>query len=143
LKGAIIERSNMTDRIKVIESPCGTGKTSWAIEYINSLPEDKKVLYITPFLAECQRVKNSTNKNMIEPVADFKTRNKKNHLLMLLKNEENIVSTHSLFAKIDDEIVSALRASNYILILDEAFQVLNKFDMWGELSKTSEDTKEK
>lgn len=41
--------------ITVIDSIMGTGKTSWAIDYMNAHPEQHFV-FITPFLAECERI---------------------------------------------------------------------------------------
>ena len=125
---------NNNQRIKVIDSPVGTGKTSWAIEYCNNLPEDQKIIYITPFLSECERMQNGCpNKKFIQPDFRLGLGRKRTHFLSLIRKEENIVSTHSLFSMIDDEIIMALRGTNYILILDEAFQVLDQFDMWEEL----------
>ncbi len=124
----------MEDRIKVIDSPCGTGKTSWAIDYINSLPDDQKIIYITPFLNECQRVQRNTNKGLIQPDSQLGRGRKRDHLLRLLSEEKNIASTHALFSNIDDDIINTLKSHSYILILDEAFQVLDKFDMWDEFS---------
>ena len=44
-------------RICVLDSVPGSGKTSYMIKYINELPEDKRVIFITPFLDEVERVK--------------------------------------------------------------------------------------
>jgi len=120
--------------IKIIDSPCGTGKTSWAIEYLNNLSEDKKFIYITPFLNECQRVQDSINKEAIQPDQRIGSGRKRTHFLNLIKLGKNILSTHSLFSDIDDDIILALRMQDYTLILDEAFQTLDRFDMWEELS---------
>ena len=125
-------------RIKVIDSPVGTGKTSWAIEYCNNLPEDQKIIYITPFLSECERMQNGCpNRKFVQPQVHLGYGRKRNHFLNLIRKEENIASTHSLFSMIDDEIIAALRSTNYILILDEAFQVLDGFDMWEELPQNT------
>jgi len=112
----------------------GTGKTSWAIDFINQLPVEQKILYITPFLDECERVQKSCiQKNLRQPDVRIGQGKKRNHFLELIKNKENIASTHKLFSAVDNEIIEALQNTNYILILDEAFQVLNEFDMWREL----------
>ena len=42
--------------ITVIDSICGSGKTSWAIQEINN-NTDKKYIYITPYLDETERVR--------------------------------------------------------------------------------------
>lgn len=129
--------------IQVIDSPTSSGKTSWAIHYINSLPEDKKVIFITPFLTEVDRIIASCpEKHFIQPDPKYGSGRKKTHFLKLLRLEKNIVSTHSLFSQITDEMIIALRASNYILVLDEVFSVVEKFDMWDEIPRLSEEDKD-
>ena len=95
----------LDERIKVVDSPCGTGKTSWAIDYINQLSPEQKVIYITPFLKECERVQNGVKRKIIQPDARLGQGRKRNHFLSLIQREENIASTHSLFADIDNEII--------------------------------------
>lgn len=120
-------------RIKVVDSPVGTGKTTWSINYINSLPEDTKIIFITPFLTEVDRIKDACpGKNFVAPNRKIGKGSKRNHLLKLIVENKNIVSTHSLFANIDDELIAALTGANYILILDEAMNVLQKFDFWDD-----------
>lgn len=129
--------------IKVIDSPTGTGKTSWSINYINHLPEDKKVIFITPFLSEVERViKECPNKQFFQPENKYGSGRKMQHLLKLIRAEKNIVSTHSLFSQITDELITALHASDYILILDEVFNVVEKFDMWDDFPYMSPEEKD-
>ena len=40
-------------KVTVVDSICGSGKTSWAINYMND-NTDKKFIYITPYLDEIQ-----------------------------------------------------------------------------------------
>jgi len=44
----------------------GSGKSTWAINYINANP-DKKFLCIVPLLEECDRYKEHTNIDIIDP----------------------------------------------------------------------------
>ena len=121
-------------RVKVIDSPMGTGKTTFAINYINSLPKEVRVIYITPFLDEVERIKQScSDKKFVSPDKKMGKGSKRNHLLELIENERNIVSTHSLFSTMDDDMIDKLSRYNYILILDEVMNVLDKFDLWEEL----------
>lgn len=119
---------NTEHRIKVVDSPPGTGKTSWAINFINQLPDDTKVIYITPYLDEVSRILVSCeNKKFTQPRVDgYGT--KMGHLVKLAWDGANIVSTHALLANITEELVTALRTNNYILILDEVFQTVNKYN---------------
>ena len=40
--------------ITVMDAPCGAGKSTWAIKYINSNPQVNFIV-ITPFLKEVER----------------------------------------------------------------------------------------
>jgi len=48
----------------VIDAGCGRGKTSYCIQRMNDYP-DKSYIYITPFLAEVERVKTAKQKNFM------------------------------------------------------------------------------
>lgn len=50
-----MRRILMNKRITVIDSIMGSGKTNYAVQYINS-HKDENILYVTPFLAEIDRV---------------------------------------------------------------------------------------
>jgi hypothetical protein len=126
-------KPNMIEnRIKVIDSPMGTYKTTWAINYIKHLPYNKKVIYITPFLDECTRVirECQPQRFLTSPDKRLGKGSKSNHLLELLKEERDIAATHSLFSRISDEVIDLLKQLDYILILDEVFNVVDKYDMW-------------
>jgi hypothetical protein len=124
----------MTDqRIKVIDSYPGSGKTSSMIDYINQLDEDIKVIYITPFLSECDRIIKNTNKNFVQPDPRRGRGRKMDHLVQLVTDGKNIVSTHALFSNIDDELINALKSNDYILILDETMNVVENFDLYRDI----------
>jgi len=121
--------SNIEERIIVIDSYNGSGKTSWAIQSINKLNDDTKVIYITPFLTEVQRIIDSCpNKHFTQPDKKLGKGSKLTHLISLVSQGKNIVSTHALFMSITDELISALKLYNYILFLDEVFQTVDKYD---------------
>ena len=120
---------DINERIVVIDSYPGSGKTSWAIQHINSLPDDTKIIYITPFLSEVQRVIDSCpEKYFSQPDKRFGAGSKLTHLITLVSKGCNIASTHALFRNITDELIAALKAYNYILFLDEVFQTVDKFE---------------
>ena len=106
----------------------GSGKTSWAIQYMNSADSDIRFIYITPFLSEVERIRsNVTSRKFVEPINRGK--GKLDSLKQLILNDCNIVSTHALFQNADDEIIRLLKASNYTLILDEVMNVVEQFDL--------------
>jgi len=132
----------MTDnRIKVIDSYMGSGKTSYAIQYINSLPAEINVIYITPYLEEVNRIIAAcVDREFKQPDARSGQGSKLRHLIQLVNKRINIVSTHALFMNINDELINALRINDYILILDEVFQTVNHYDIVG--GKTKKEVKE-
>lgn len=106
--------------ITVIDAPCGAGKTTWCINYINEHPT-KKFIYITPFLSEVDRILNSTT-DFVTPLRDDKT--KHDNFIELISRGDNIVSTHALFKTYNDEIASLIKDGEYVLILDEVMSVV-------------------
>ncbi|MFE6167512.1 hypothetical protein ACFVP8_06470 [Viridibacillus arvi] len=118
--------NNNDVKITVIDALMGKGKTSYAIQYMNEEALSKKIVYITPFLNEVERVITScTNRKFVQPEAS-KGRKKKDNLKKLIAEGKDIVSTHALFKKIDDAMIELLKAEGYILILDEVMNVLEQ-----------------
>ena len=117
------------ERIIVVDSYPGSGKTSWAIEHIKKSNNDSRTIYITPFLSEVQRIIDSCpEKNFVQPDKRLGKGSKLTHLISLVSQGRNIVSTHALFMNTTDELISALKAYNYSLYLDEVFQTVDKYD---------------
>lgn len=120
--------------LKVVDAGCGVGKTTAMINYINQDKEENKYLYITPFLTEVDRVKNACkDKNFQEP-AELPT--KTEDLLRLVEKGYNIVSTHALFKKLTDKVLDLTQFNDYILIIDEAADVLEEIDITKNDLKT-------
>lgn len=118
--------------INVVDSPCGSGKTQWAISYIKSLPGKTKVLFVTPFLTECERIVGSCSRKVfVQPVAKYGRGRKIDNFIDLVRSNKNIVITHALFSSITDEAVAELKSRNYVLIIDEAMTVLNKVNIYS------------
>jgi len=111
--------------IKVIDSICGSGKTSYAIQYMNE-NINKHFIYVTPFLKEIERIKEQTIAEFVEPDVRMGRGRKIEHVRELVQENYNIVMTHELFARLDDNILSMIKCSNYTLIMDEVANVLNK-----------------
>lgn len=112
--------------IKIIDSIMGSGKTSAAINYINSSSPDERFLIITPYLTEVSRYKESCpSRNFREPV--WKNSRKIDSLKDLISKRVNIVSTHALFQRFDLELIDICRAANYTLIMDEVANVVEEY----------------
>ena len=106
----------------------GKGKTSAAINFINDSDEDDKFLFITPYLSEVKRIKESCpGKRFKEPC--FLRGKKMEGIKELINRGSNIVSTHALFQKFDLEIIDLCRAKNYTLIMDEVTDVVEQYEI--------------
>lgn len=109
--------------IKIVDMPMGTGKTNGLIEYMNSHP-DKKFIFITPFLSEVERIKESCKELDFREPSDTFT--KMGDFRKLISEHKNIASTHALFGLIDKSVISLLYSSGYTLVLDEVLEVVDK-----------------
>ena len=131
------------ERIKVLDSHCGSGKTSYIINYINSLDEDSNIIYITPFLSETERIKRECpDKKFVLPDSRLGKGSKLNHFMELVAKGKNIASTHALFSNINDELIELLRSQNYILVLDEVMNVVSQLDLYKDDSRKTDYEKE-
>ena len=117
--------------VTIIDSPCGRGKTTYAINYINERSSDNFV-YITPFLKEVERVIeqtkfNGADKRFVQP-ANLGN-GKLDSLINLFHNNKDIVSTHSLFSKCSQSVADNIRIGHYTLILDEVMSVVEVLNL--------------
>lgn len=114
-------------KIQVVDAVMGAGKTTWAFNYIESSPANKKFIYITPFLSEVDRViKAVKSREFVQPTNAVEGGRKLTSLKKQIENGENIAATHSLFEMADDELIELLNGANYTLILDEVMDVIEK-----------------
>jgi hypothetical protein len=128
----------MKNKIKVVDSCMGQGKTSWAIQHMNET--SGPWLYITPYLDELDRIAGGKkNGKVIEPACpgfhkpkDSSGKgNKSDDLKRLLADGCNIAATHQLFKRLDAEALDLIEGSGYRLIMDEVMQVLEVVS-WGQ-----------
>ena len=127
-------------RIKVIDSLMGTGKSTWAFNHMYENKETKYI-YITPYLDEikrligepekkdkpCTRTKMYFERGFREPL--HLNQGKLESLHQLLIEEQNIVTTHALFKMTTIETVDLIKSGEYTLILDEAMDIVDLFDI--------------
>lgn len=118
-----MEEIIIENAVKVVDDIMGSGKSTWAINFINSNP-DKKFLCVVPLLDECERYKEKTNIDIIDPKS-WGTKWK--HFRFLVENNQNIVTTHSLIQKMDLDMLELLKSKEYILMIDECLDVLNTY----------------
>ena len=116
-----------TNKVYIVDEMMGRGKSSAAINYINS-SEDERFIIITPYLDEVERYKTKCPLHHFkEPIQ--KRGSKLNDVKDLIKNGNNIVSTHALFQRFDEEVISLCKVFNYTLIMDEVAEVVQPYDI--------------
>jgi len=115
--------------IQVIDDICGAGKTTYIINHIkNELQKenDTRFIYVTPYLDEVKRIREEIP-TFKEPVIDINNDfKKKESLLDLIFENENICTTHALFRLMDGDLIRLLQQRNYVLIIDEVLDVVSE-----------------
>ena len=113
--------------VNVIDSIMGSGKTTWMIETIK---QDKhpKYIVVTPTLSEVTRIiKECPNAQFKEPETKQHTK-KYFSLRELIKDGDNIVTTHAMFKYMTQEILSDIQLQGYNLLVDEALTCVEIYD---------------
>lgn len=111
-------------KIKIVDSIMGSGKSSYAIQLMNTDNEDKYV-YITPFLDEVKRVKDSCDRRKFYDPQD-KGKGKLHSFHELLLSCKDVASTHALFTNANETTEDLILNDEYILILDEVMDVVKE-----------------
>lgn len=112
-------------KFTVIDSLMGSGKTQYVIQKMNEVDNEKKYIYITPYLNEITRVRESvTERELQEPNNRNDEGRKLRSLKTLVEDGEDIASTHSLLQTADDELIKLLKERNYTLVIDEVIDVI-------------------
>lgn len=120
----------MTPTIKVCDAIMGTGKSSAAIAYMNSHPNDK-FIYITPYLDEANRIKQGCPQlHFTEPSNKLSNYNFKKsvHTAALISKGKNIATTHQAFKSYTSTMLDDIKRHEYTLIVDENVDVLESVD---------------
>ena len=105
-----------------------THNTSASINYMDKASLDEKFLVITPYLTEITRYQSQCPKRKFkQPV--YNNCRKIDSLKNLVNREENIIATHALFQKFDNELIDMCRAKNYTLIMDEVANVVEAYQI--------------
>jgi hypothetical protein len=114
----------------------------WAIQHINEIGADQRILFITPFLSECKRIKSECfSKGFVSPDVRSGRGRKMNSLIKLIRSGKNIVSTHALFSNLDDELIVELKKKRYTLIIDEAMEILKKVNIYDDIDEEEGEAK--
>lgn len=114
--------------VNVVDAPMGCGKTSAAIRYINEMPSDERVIFVSPYVAEGERIQGACPSKRIICLDDEKYKTKLNDLRVQVRRNGNVASTHALLGRYTPDILEMIQAQNYTLIIDEAYSVLRSLD---------------
>ncbi|PEC20587.1 DEAD/DEAH box helicase family protein [Bacillus cereus] len=115
-------------KVTVIDSIMGSGKTSWAKQKMLKEKNDKRFIYVTPYLNEIENNILVDCPFLVQPNETKGKGSKLKHFKELLVNGENIITTHALFSMFDNEVMELLENAGYTLILDEVANVLERVD---------------
>lgn len=116
-------------KVNIVDAIMGAGKTQSIMNYINQSETDKKFLVITPFLDEITRYRTYCKEKNFKSPKFEKKKTKLDNIKYLIEKGENIVSTHALFQKFDNELIDICRAQNYTLIMDEVANVIDEYSI--------------
>lgn len=113
-------------KAKICDSIPGSGKTEAAIAMMRASP-NKKYLFVTPYLDEVSRIKNSCPElNFEEPESRGRYVTKSDALIELLKEGRNIAHSHALFAYYGNDVRHLIAEQGYTLVLDEVYGVVTQ-----------------
>lgn len=112
--------------VKVIDAPCGAGKTTWAIQEMHN-HDEREYIYCTPFLDEITRIRNACGAARFAEPKNYDC-SKIDSFTELLEERSCIAVTHSTFLNATPRTIDAMSSGKYTLILDEVLDVVQQFN---------------
>ena len=109
--------------IKIVDSIMGSGKSTWAINFINSHPENRYII-VTEYLEEATRFQSSCPQlNFCQPDGTY---SKMSDFMQLMHEGRNMAITHKLFTnlKVNEAVRRIIADYGYFLIIDETINVI-------------------
>jgi hypothetical protein len=139
--------------ITIIDGVCGSGKSTGIMQYMKE-HSYKKYIYFAPFISECHRIAGTEAKSLkkndpkilkgggtiysepskyncsaLEFRHPVKPNTKTSHFIELVKDRENIVSSHKMFTQLGSDTQKLLTESSYVAVLDEVVDPIDKYKM--------------
>ncbi len=122
------------DKIRIVDGIMGSGKSTWAFNHIvRSVKADssRKFIYVTPLKAEIRRaIKACHDIGLVEPLDTHGT--KMSAFIKLIEADSNIATSHSLFLRMDNDVISLIASKGYELIVDETLDLINELVMFPD-----------
>lgn len=114
--------------VNIVDAVMGAGKSQSIINYINSAA-DETFLVITPYLDEIDRYRKCCPDKKFKSPRFDNNQTKLDDIKKLIGKGDNIISTHALFQKFDNELIDICRAANYTLVMDEVANVIDEYSL--------------
>ncbi|WP_312286799.1 hypothetical protein [Terrisporobacter sp.] len=123
-------KEEFTNKITVIDSIMGSGKSTYLIDYMNIHTEDL-FCYITPYRDEIERVMDNCSMRYFDTPGNYDKKEKEyitkyQDIINILDDGINVASTHALFKTFNEDVINSLKNNKYTLILDEVVDVVEK-----------------
>ena len=118
--------------LKVVDAICGSGKTSFIFNHIRSCGNEKKWIFVSPYLDEVGE--DGEQGRIQKELPEFKfvsptpNPNKSADFLRHVKKGRNIAITHKLFTIFTLEIAQAIKEQGYSLVIDETIDLVNFYE---------------
>ena len=112
--------------VRVVDAPCGSGKTTTAIQEINN--SNTPVVFCTPFLSEVTRI-GAECKRVTAIDENINGINKIDIVKELLREGKSVAITHELFKLFDNECYESIQDHGYNLYLDEVVTSVTNFGL--------------
>ncbi len=115
------------NKIEIIDSIMGSGKTTGMIKWLNSNPSNKYI-YISPLLSEVEeRIPVECERLDFESPNTNNHKTKADHLKDLLKDGRNVSFTHNLFTSLTKEHLKLINREQYVLVVDEEVDFIEAY----------------
>lgn len=131
--------------IRVISSMPGSGKTSWVFSHMRERKQHKWI-FVSPYLKECGGLDVATeeyHRGRIReelPELDFKTptpkhkgHSKSKAFKELLKEGNNISTTHQLWKMMDSECAEIIHHQGYNIVIDESLNLIQTYEEFDQM----------
>ena len=111
-------------KVHICDEIMGKGKSSAFINYMID-NDDKRFVYITPYLDEVDRIVCGCKTRRFQRPVPRNDEGRLEDIHRLLESGQNIASTHAMFKRYTEETVRLIQSNGYVLVLDEAFSVVS------------------
>ncbi|RKD75253.1 hypothetical protein ATL39_0952 [Sinobaca qinghaiensis] len=114
--------------VNIIDSIMGSGKTSWAKQYMNKYKDFQNFIYVTPYLDEIENNVLLDCPFLTQPCSKKGKGSKLKDFKNLIKEGKSVITTHALFGLFDKEVIELIENSDYIIIIDEVANVIEQIN---------------